>query len=54
MKKIAIVIGTYECGCKFGPVSELKKRRFCRRHGSPIKTEFVINYYIQKEDNSKG
>ena len=33
------VIGTYRCGCSYGPISEKHRLEYCGKHGDDIQSE---------------
>jgi hypothetical protein len=36
------VIGSYKCGCSYGPISRMKRLRYCGTHGQDIQREYPL------------
>lgn len=50
-----MVIGQYECGCTYGPITKKKRLEYCAVHGRDIQDEYPYFKPLRKEkDNGPG
>lgn len=39
-----MVIGSYKCGCSYGPISKRERLAYCSTHGQDIQSEYPLPY----------
>ena len=41
-KNNKVVIGSYKCGCSYGPVKVGSRLEYCEKHGGDIQSEYEV------------
>lgn len=49
-----MVIGTYKCGCSYGPVIKKDRLEYCPIHGQEIQREYVVPKKVKKKKESRN
>lgn len=49
-----MVIGSYKCGCTFGPIAKIRRLEYCPIHGQEIQREYIVPKKIKVKKKGKG